>query len=195
MFRFLGGCFAAAPLTNSGGVIADLWGPERRGDAMAIFALMPFGASAGPCCRFSSKQLTQFRVISRTRSRSHLLRIHAGRRRLLEVDLLGPHDLFVHFGSRQASTKTSDRSSFRAVAGVCGILIVFILPETYLPAIMAAEAKRLRQETGDDRWHADLDKKQPAGVKAVLQRTVLKPFIMLFDEPMLAVITMYMSLV
>lgn len=43
VFRFLGGCFAAAPLTNSGGIIADLWGPDRRGDAMALFALMPFG--------------------------------------------------------------------------------------------------------------------------------------------------------
>lgn len=51
VFRFLGGCFAAAPLTNSGGVIADLWGPERRGDAMAIFALMPFaGPALAPIC-------------------------------------------------------------------------------------------------------------------------------------------------
>ncbi|BGP55112.1 hypothetical protein JCM8202v2_002707 [Rhodotorula sphaerocarpa] len=152
VFRFLGGCFAAAPLTNSGGVIADLWGPERRGDAMAIFALMPFaGPALAPIC--------------------------SG---------------FMQVGG------VSWRWIFWVLtifAGVCGILIVFILPETYLPAIMAAEAKRLRQETGDDRWHADLDKKQPAGVKAVLQRTVLKPFIMLFDEPMLAVITMYMSLV
>jgi MFS family permease len=41
VFRFLGGCFAASPLTNSGGVIADMWDAERRGDAMAIFALMP----------------------------------------------------------------------------------------------------------------------------------------------------------
>lgn len=60
---------------------------------------------------------------------------------------------------------------------------------------MAVEAKRLRKETGDDRWHADLDKKQATGIKAVLERTVLKPFIMFFQEPMLAVITIYMSLV
>ena len=80
-------------------------------------------------------------------------------------------------------------------AGACGIGIIFLLPETYLPVLMAAEAKRLRKETGDDRYHADLDKKQESGVKAVLQRTVLKPFIMFFQEPMLAVITLYMSLV
>ena len=46
VFRFLGGVFAAAPLTNSGAVIADIWGPETRGKALAIFTLAPF---AGVC--------------------------------------------------------------------------------------------------------------------------------------------------
>ncbi|GAA5982241.1 hypothetical protein JCM10908_004797 [Rhodotorula pacifica] len=152
VFRFLGGCFAAAPLTNSGGIIADLWGPDRRGDAMAIFALMPFaGPALAPIC--------------------------SG---FMEV------------------TGTDWRWIFWVLtcfAGACGVGIVFLLPETYLPVIMAAEAKRLRKETGDDRWWADLDKKQESGIKPVLQRTVLKPFIMFVEEPMLAVITLYMSLV
>ncbi|GAA5966389.1 hypothetical protein JCM8115_002855 [Rhodotorula mucilaginosa] len=152
VFRFLGGCFAAAPLTNSGGIIADLWGPDRRGDAMAIFALMPFaGPALAPICSgFMQVTGTSFRWIF------WVLTIFAG---------------------------------------ACGIGIIFLLPETYLPVLMAAEAKRLRKETGDDRYHADLDNKQESGVKAVLQRTVLKPFIMFFQEPMLAVITLYMSLV
>ena len=34
-------------------------------------------------------------------------------------------------------------------AGVCGIGIVFLLPETYVPYILHTEAKRLRMETGD----------------------------------------------
>lgn len=38
VFRFLSGCFASSPLTNSGGVIADLWDADRRGDALAIFS-------------------------------------------------------------------------------------------------------------------------------------------------------------
>lgn len=44
-FRFLGGCFAACPLTTSGGLIADIWDADRRGIALAVFALCPF---AGP---------------------------------------------------------------------------------------------------------------------------------------------------
>ena len=80
-------------------------------------------------------------------------------------------------------------------AGVCGVLIVFFIPETYVPFILATEAKRLRKETGDDRWHAALEKKNNDGITGTLKRTVLKPFIMIVEEPMLAVITLYMSLV
>lgn len=63
IFRFLGGFFAAAPLTNAGYVLpslstsaldrcdlrsallGDIWGPEDRGKALSFFALGPF---AGP---------------------------------------------------------------------------------------------------------------------------------------------------
>ena len=45
VFRFLSGCFAAAPQTNIGGILADIWKVEDRGNPMCIFALMPI---AGP---------------------------------------------------------------------------------------------------------------------------------------------------
>lgn len=49
VFRFLGGTFAAAPLTNSGALIADIWDGDHRGKAMSIFALAPFaGPAFGP---------------------------------------------------------------------------------------------------------------------------------------------------
>lgn len=35
--RFLTGTFASAPLANSPGVLADIWGPIDRGNAMALF--------------------------------------------------------------------------------------------------------------------------------------------------------------
>ncbi|GAA5924642.1 hypothetical protein JCM3775_005432 [Rhodotorula graminis] len=152
VFRFLGGCFAAAPLTVSGGVIADLWDADRRGDALAVFALMPF---AGPA----------------------LAPIISGAMEVRGVDWYWIFWTLTLF------------------AGACGLLIVFFLPETYVPYILATEAKRLRKETGDDRWHAALEKKNNDGITGTLKRTVLKPFIMIVEEPMLAVITLYMSLV
>lgn len=49
IFRFLGGTFAAAPLTNSGACLADIYHPADRGPAMGLFAVAPFaGPSIGP---------------------------------------------------------------------------------------------------------------------------------------------------
>jgi len=49
IFRFIGGMFAASPLTNSGALIADIWGADTRGKALAIFTLAPFaGPALGP---------------------------------------------------------------------------------------------------------------------------------------------------
>lgn len=48
-FRFLAGCWGVAPLTNGGGTIADLMAPEKRGGAMAIWAMGPLlGPVIGP---------------------------------------------------------------------------------------------------------------------------------------------------
>ncbi|KAF2759379.1 MFS general substrate transporter [Pseudovirgaria hyperparasitica] len=48
-FRFLMGCAGSAPLTIGGGTIADMMPPERRGSAMAIWALGPLlGPVIGP---------------------------------------------------------------------------------------------------------------------------------------------------
>ncbi|ORY35819.1 major facilitator superfamily domain-containing protein [Naematelia encephala] len=49
IFRFLGGCFASAPLTNAGAMLADIWDVDHRGQAMSLFSLAPFaGPSIGP---------------------------------------------------------------------------------------------------------------------------------------------------
>jgi MFS transporter, DHA1 family, multidrug resistance protein len=39
VFRFLSGVFSASPITNSGGVIADVWDAIGRGPAMAIVSV------------------------------------------------------------------------------------------------------------------------------------------------------------
>jgi hypothetical protein len=48
--------------------------------------------------------------------------------------------------------------------------------DRYGPYILYKEAKRLRKETGDDRWHCAMDdtSKEPQGLMAVLERTVFK---------------------
>jgi multidrug resistance protein len=47
--RFLTGTFVSAPLSNAPGVLADLWAPLERGNAMAGFAAMVWvGPALGP---------------------------------------------------------------------------------------------------------------------------------------------------
>lgn len=49
ILRFFAGTFGSSPLTNSGGVIADMFSARQRGLATAIFATAPFlGPSIGP---------------------------------------------------------------------------------------------------------------------------------------------------
>jgi multidrug resistance protein len=47
--RFFAGTFASSPLSNAPGVLADIWGPIERGNALALFSMMTFvGPALGP---------------------------------------------------------------------------------------------------------------------------------------------------
>ncbi len=49
VFRFLAGAFGSSPLSNAGGVIADVFSAEQRGLGLALFASAPFmGPALGP---------------------------------------------------------------------------------------------------------------------------------------------------
>lgn len=49
ILRFFAGSFGSSPLTNAGGVIADMFAARERGLAMVIFAAAPFmGPVLGP---------------------------------------------------------------------------------------------------------------------------------------------------
>jgi MFS family permease len=49
ILRFLAGAFGSSPLTNAGGVIADMFPASHRGLATSIFAAAPFlGPVIGP---------------------------------------------------------------------------------------------------------------------------------------------------
>lgn len=49
ILRFFGGAFGSSPLTNAGGVVADLFAAKERGLAMSFFSVAPFmGPVLGP---------------------------------------------------------------------------------------------------------------------------------------------------
>ncbi|TFK30771.1 MFS general substrate transporter [Coprinopsis marcescibilis] len=150
IFRFLGGMFAAAPLTNTGALMADIWDAKTRGKALAIFTVAPF---AGPA--------------------------------------LGP-TVAGFIGDN-----TSWRWLFWVLAiftGLCWVLIMLTIPESYAPVILVTKAEKKRAETGDPRYYAAFEKQQ-WGLKRRVHHVLVRPWVIFFTEPMVMALTFYMSFV
>lgn len=81
-----------------------------------------------------------------------------------------------------------------AFAGLCFFIILFTVPETYSPKILASKAAARRKATGESRWYAPLER-QSVRWQDRVQNILVKPFAMLFKEPMLLSVTLYMSFV
>jgi DHA1 family multidrug resistance protein-like MFS transporter len=79
-------------------------------------------------------------------------------------------------------------------AGSCTLLCLFFLPETFAPVLLARKAKRLRE--ADYEKHKDLyaeSERVSWTPRAVLERTIFRPFKMLLVEPILLLSTIYLS--
>ncbi|KAJ7240401.1 MFS polyamine transporter [Mycena haematopus] len=153
IFRFLGGFFACAPLVNAGGLIADIWGAEKRGTAMSMFAAAVFlGPVTGP-------------IVSGF---------------ILESSLSWRWVFWV----------------MMMFAGTCTVIMILTLPETYAPVILLQKAKALRKAdpVGNNHIFA-AHEKQDWSLRPILNRTLFRPFKMLASEPILLLITVYLSLV
>lgn len=74
------------------------------------------------------------------------------------------------------------------------LLLCLTMPETYEPNCLKKKAKRLRKETGDDRYRAPIELRN-VNIPVLLNDILLKPFRMLFQEPMLVAVTVYISFV
>lgn len=81
-------------------------------------------------------------------------------------------------------------------AGVCTLIVIPCLPETYAPVILQKKAKRMRKE--DPAANKDVyaeHEKQDWSIKGVIHRTLFRPFKMLAMEPILLLVTVYLSVV
>ncbi|KAI5835231.1 MFS general substrate transporter [Schizophyllum commune Tattone D] len=79
-------------------------------------------------------------------------------------------------------------------AGTCWLIILFTIPETFAPVILARKAKRLRKATGDGRYYAMIET-QKTNWSTRAERILTRPFKILFREPMLLAITTYTSFI
>lgn len=151
VLRFLSGTFGAAPLTNAGGVIADMFTPTERGLAMVFFSCAPFfGPVLGP--------------------------------------VMGGY--------------VSMNIGWRWLQGICAIFIgvvwicgsVFI-PETYGPVLLRRKARQLSKETHQQHVSVLELKNGNAAFSAVFTKALLRPWVLLFREPIVLVAATYLAIV
>ncbi|KAJ5234354.1 uncharacterized protein N7469_003522 [Penicillium citrinum] len=67
--------------------------------------------------------------------------------------------------------------------GVLLISMILFVPETYHPVLLRRKARKLRAETGDDRWKAPIEKLERSVPQTVL-RSMYRPILLLTLEPM-----------
>lgn len=69
------------------------------------------------------------------------------------------------------------------------------LPETYAPYLLSLKARKLRKETGECRYRSALEQASHTGAKRLAYDLLLSPFVMLLQEPMLLLTSLFMSYV
>ncbi|OCT45790.1 putative transporter mfs2 [Cladophialophora carrionii] len=150
VMRFLAGTFGASPLTNAGGVVADIFPAKQRGLGMSIFASAPF---LGPC--------------------------------------IGP--IVGGFVSQSVGWRWVEgvMAIFTGVLWIIGSLVV---PETYAPVILSRRAKALTAQTGKT-YISTVEKRQgKVTPRAAFEKALLRPWILMFLEPIVLLISIYMAI-
>jgi len=80
------------------------------------------------------------------------------------------------------------------ISGICWLLITFTVPETYAPTILSRRAKQMRKELKDDKYVTELELNERALAER-LRIFLIRPFLLLFREPIVLFISLYMSVV
>jgi MFS family permease len=75
-------------------------------------------------------------------------------------------------------------------SGVNFALILFFVPETYHPVLLRHKARKLRDETGDKRWEAPIEKMKRSIPKTIMY-SFLRPFQLLLFEPMCLLLCLF----
>ncbi|KUJ20949.1 MFS general substrate transporter [Mollisia scopiformis] len=151
ILRFFAGAFGSSPLTNAGGVIADMFPASQRGMAMSVFAAAPFlGPVLGPIIGGFLGETEGWRWVE------------------------GLMAIFT---------------------GALWIIGAFTIPETYSPVILRRRAAKLSKMTGKV-YKSKMEIDQ--GTKTVKQEfkiALSRPWILLFREPIVLLLSIYMAII
>ncbi|KAK5197819.1 MFS siderochrome iron transporter 1 [Exophiala xenobiotica] len=151
VLRFLAGTFGSSPLTNAGGVIADMFQANQRGLGMSIFAAAPF---LGP--------------------------------------VIGP--IVGGFVGETIGWRWNE-GVMACFTGVLWIFGTLTIPETYSPVILQKRAAALSKRNGKV-YVSVLERRQGKTTpKAAFQKSLARPWALLFLEPIVLLISIYMAII
>ena len=81
-------------------------------------------------------------------------------------------------------------------AGTCTLLAFVFLPETYAPVILLRKAQRLRKASPEKNAEVYAEhERSDWSIRGIIHRTIYRPIQMLIQEPILVLVTVYLSLV
>ncbi|THY29399.1 synaptic vesicle transporter [Aureobasidium pullulans] len=151
VLRFFAGAIGSSPLTNAGGVIADMFSAQERGLAMTLFAAAPFmGPVLGPIVGGFVGQTVGWRWVE------------------------GVMAIFT---------------------GVLWIIGSLLIPETYPPVLLRKRAAKMSKMTGKVyRSKGDVDQ-GPTTFGKVFSTSLLRPWVLLFREPIVFLLSIYMAII
>jgi MFS family permease len=184
VLRFLAGMFGSSPLTNAGGVIADMFpavrsalrpekdstdcGQARTRSSHVILCPLPIHGSIGLC-------------YPHLRCRSV---------RLIETQL-GPFSAGFLAENQGWRWVMGLMAIFAGVMFITGVVFV---PETYGPVILRKRADKLSKMTGREYTvEADREKGRPS-LKKLLPTALIRPWILLFKEPIVLLLSIYIAI-
>lgn len=78
------------------------------------------------------------------------------------------------------------------LSGACWLLITFTVPETYAPTLLSRRAAKLRKETNDSKYTTEREL-DPRPIGEQLRIFLVRPLALLFREPIVFLISLYMS--
>jgi len=177
VLRFFASAFGSSSMTNTGGVIADMFSRAERGLATGLFVTAPFlGPALGgftisrcclPCCR-----------------------------------LLILYDFLVLLAGPIAGGFLGETQGWRWILGLIAILggvtwivTMLVTHETYAPFILRSRAKALSRVTGSI-YVSRLDAEQPSKtLSQELSVSFTRPWILLFREPIVLLASLYVSII
>ncbi|KAI1419991.1 MFS general substrate transporter [Xylaria sp. FL1777] len=151
VLRFFTGIFASSPLTNAGGIIADMFPAAQRGLAMSAFVVSPYlGPAIGPI----------------------------------------------------VSGFVAEAGGWRWVEGVMTIFTgsMFLLgsisiPETYAPILLRRRAAKMSKITGNVYRDVVQCDKGLISAKQLFANVLSRPWVLLFTEPIVLILSLYMAII